>query len=103
MGKLILLKHLSLDQRLQSIYLCVRLALNQSDLSKGTFADGLESLEVCRCLLGSDKAKKSRLSLAYSFGFMALSAIGNGVVLEYLVKIGSTVIWVLVPAPFLLL
>ena len=92
MSKLVPLKHLCFDQRLQGIYLSIGLALNQFDFSECSFTNDLDGLEVRGRFPRANEAKELGFFLCKALRFLPFASFGDARILEDLVEVCSPII-----------
>lgn len=89
-GQLVLLEHLSLDERLESVDLAIGLPLHQLDLTKCTLSDNLDCLEVVRGFLGPEESKEVGFPYGNGSGVLTFLLLGHGGVTNKLVQVRGT-------------
>src|SRR5947207_948481 len=102
MCQLVLLKHLCLDKRFQSVNFTVRLALHKFYFTESTLADDFDGLEVLWRFLSTNEAKESCFLLRQIVRFAGFDNVRDIWVFEDGIQLFCTTISVAGPLDVLL-
>lgn len=89
-GQLVLLEHLSLDERFESVDLAIGLPLHQLDFTKCTLPDNLDCLEVVRGFLSPEESEEVGFFYGNGSGVLTFLLLGHGGVTNELVQVRGT-------------